>query len=72
MNFHGFLNGSTESQGGNYGYPECFAIWGTKIPELGSMKVGDQFSLTQSTSLNDSICASEFVAPRLTFQVRSR
>ena len=70
MNFHGFLNGSTESQGGNYGYPDCFALWGTNIPNVGSMKVGSQFSLTQSTTLNDSLCASNYVAPRLTFQVR--
>ncbi len=25
LNFHGFLNASTDDQGGNYGYPSCYA-----------------------------------------------
>jgi glucose/arabinose dehydrogenase len=71
MNFHGFLNGSTESQGGNYGYPDCFAVWDTNLPNLGSMKVGSQFALNPSSTLDDTTCAEKYVAPRLTFQVRT-
>ena len=69
MNFHGFLNGSTENQGGNFGYPDCLALWGTDVPDVGSMKVGSQFSHEESGSVNDTACANDFVAPRLTFQV---
>lgn len=68
MNFHGYLNGSTESQGGNYGYPHCFALWDTNIPDKGNMKVGSQFVLDPTAALNDTTCAEEYVAPRLTFQ----
>ncbi|KUJ20631.1 soluble quino protein glucose dehydrogenase [Mollisia scopiformis] len=68
MNFHGFLNGSTQDQGGNYGYPACFALWNTSIPDLGSLVVGDQFTLQQNATFNDSTCNEERVAPRLTFQ----
>lgn len=72
MNFHGFLNGSTESQGGNYGYPHCFALWNKNVPDVGGMKVGSQFALEQSATLNDTTCADDYVAPRLTFQVSPR
>lgn len=68
MNYHGFLNASTENQGGNYGYPLCFALWNTSIPDLGSLKVGDQFTLDQNATLNDTTCQTEKVSPRLTFQ----
>ncbi|KAE9377177.1 glucose sorbosone dehydrogenase [Stipitochalara longipes BDJ] len=67
MNYHGFLNSSTENQGGNYGYPYCFALWNTSIPELGTMKVGSQFALSQNATINDTFCANERVSPRLTF-----
>lgn len=68
MNFHGFLNGSTESQGGNYGYPHCFALWDTNLPDKGDMKVGSQFVLDPTATLNDTTCAEDYVPPRLTFQ----
>lgn len=68
MNFHGYLNASTEQQGGNYGYPSCFAVWNTSIPELGSLTVGSQFSVDQNRSLNDTTCANMYISPRLTFQ----
>ncbi len=71
MNFHGFLNGSTEDQGGNYGYPDCFALWGANVPDKGDMIVGSQFTLNPNNQLNDSTCAENYVAPRLTFQVLS-
>jgi glucose/arabinose dehydrogenase len=70
MNFHGFLNGS-EPQGKNYGYPDCFALWGGSIPDKGSMTVGSQFSLDTSGELTDAKCASDYVAPRITFQAHT-
>ena len=69
MNFHGVL-GSDDNKGGNFGYPDCFAVWSKDIPDLGNMTVGSQFALSQTDSLNDSTCAQKYVAPRLTFQVR--
>lgn len=71
MNYHGSLNGSTEKQGGNYGYPDCFALWGTDIPDIGNMTVGSQFALNPNNTLNDTTCAQAFVAPRLTFQAHT-
>ncbi|CAN8098108.1 unnamed protein product [Discula destructiva] len=72
MNWHGFLNGSTEDQGGNYGYPDCFAVWSTDIPERGNMTTGSQFALDPgSSTLNDSTCAQDRMAPRLTFQAHT-
>jgi len=68
MNYHGFLNGSTENQGGNYGYPYCLAVWSTNIPNNASLQTGDQMSLEQTSTSNDTFCKEERVAPRLTFQ----
>ncbi|KAI0133576.1 hypothetical protein BJ170DRAFT_166634 [Xylariales sp. AK1849] len=71
MNFHGFLNGSTDSQGGNYGYPDCFALWDTNVPDVGTMVVGSQFPQVQSASLNDTTCNDDRVSPRLTWQAHT-
>lgn len=72
LNFHGYLNGSTESQGGNYGYPDCFALWSTSsFPELGQLRTGDQFSVLQTDELNDRACATKYIAPRLTFEAHT-
>ncbi len=74
MNFHGTLadDDTKGNHGGNFGYPDCFALWGTNgVPNAGSLKVGNQFSLQQSNTLNDSVCNTDRVAPRLTFQVRA-
>jgi glucose/arabinose dehydrogenase len=68
MNFHGFLNSSTEHQGGNYGYPYCFALWNTSIPNAGTLTTGSQFTLDQNATINDTFCAEDRVPPRLTFQ----
>ena len=68
MNFHGFLNASTENQGGNYGYPSCYAVWNTSIPDPGNLTVGSQFTMDPNSTLNDTTCATQFVPPRLTFQ----
>jgi len=70
MNFHGFLNASTVSQGGNYGYPNCLALWDTNIPNRGSMTVGSQFAVdrtTQTLTVDDAACEAARVKPRLTF-----
>jgi glucose/arabinose dehydrogenase len=72
LNFHGYLNGTTEGQGGNYGYPDCYALWATSgFPNPGSLKTGDQFAVSQTDGLNDATCASRYVAPRLTFEAHT-
>ncbi|KAK7931366.1 soluble quino protein glucose dehydrogenase [Apiospora marii] len=71
LNFHGFLNASTEGQGGNYGYPDCFALWHDDIPDSQGLRVGSQFTQNQSSTLNDTTCSQERVAPRLTFQAHT-
>lgn len=49
---------------------QCVALYqATGVPNSQNLKTGVQFSSTQSTTANDSSCASNFVAPRLTFQV---
>ena len=67
LNFHGYLNSSTDHQGGNYGYPSCFSVWDTAIPDNSGLVVGDQFPMAQNSTLNDVICENNFVGPRLTF-----
>jgi glucose/arabinose dehydrogenase len=71
MNFHGYLNGTKYTQqGGNYGYPSCFAAWdvGT-IPNNTGLQVGTQFAIgNQNATINDTFCRNDRVAPRLTFQ----
>ncbi|KAF9874181.1 glucose sorbosone dehydrogenase [Colletotrichum karsti] len=57
-----------ETDAGNYGYPRCFAVWDTSIPLNDSLKVGDQFSMEQNNTMNDTRCHDDYVAPRLTFQ----
>ncbi|PSR84328.1 soluble quino protein glucose/sorbosone dehydrogenase [Coniella lustricola] len=76
MNFLGYLTNDSSpassmpsQQGGNYGYPDCFALWTTDgVPNVDSLTTGDQFSLNQTATLNDTTCAEDYVAPRLTFQ----
>jgi glucose/arabinose dehydrogenase len=68
LNFHGYLNGSTENQGGNYGYPRCYALWETEgFPLLGTMSTGNQFAISGANSITDKTCAMDYVPPRLTF-----
>lgn len=73
MNFHGYLNGSTEDQGGNYGYPQCVAVWSTdNFPVVGNLTTGKQFPLESTSSnevtiLSDADCETEYVAPVLSF-----
>ncbi|RTE73873.1 hypothetical protein BHE90_011696 [Fusarium euwallaceae] len=75
LNFHGFLNGSREDQGGNYGYPLCYTIWSTEdFPSLGDLETGDQFPADrragQSTPSDDE-CNTEYVPPVLAFQAHT-
>lgn len=67
MNFHGFLNGTTDNQGGNYGYPDCYAVWDPSASGLNSFQIGDQFTPSTSEVTTDSVCRDNYVAPRLTF-----
>lgn len=72
VNYHGVLGQESNTTGRNYGYPHCLALWNTTdFPDIGSMTVGSQFSFEESSETDDA-CNSEFVAPRLTFQVRLR
>jgi glucose/arabinose dehydrogenase len=69
LNFHGYLNGTeSEVQGGNYGYPSCFAAWNiTDIPEFDG-PVGTQFAIgEQNSTVNDTFCQNDRIAPRITF-----
>ncbi|KAF2739844.1 soluble quino protein glucose dehydrogenase [Polyplosphaeria fusca] len=75
MNFHGYLNGTeTEEQGGNYGYPDCYAAWNvSEIPDNDGLEVGMQFAIGEvegtkvNITVNDTSCREDHVAPRLTF-----
>jgi glucose/arabinose dehydrogenase len=69
MNFHGYLNGTkSDVQGGNYGYPSCFAAWqASEIPDYDGT-TGQQFAIgDQNATLNDTFCQHDRIAPRLTF-----
>lgn len=79
MNFHGYLNGSREDQGGNYGYPHCYTLWSTKdFPDLGNLKVGEQFpadrqsrQFKEDTNPTDEECKKEYIAPVMAFQAHT-
>ncbi|KAI9891168.1 MAG: hypothetical protein M1814_003011 [Vezdaea aestivalis] len=68
LNYHGLIN-STED-GGNFGYPTCFATWRPDdIPNKANLTVGAQFvPNTPNDTINDNFCARERLQPRLTFQ----
>lgn len=68
LNFHGFLNATTDHQGGNYGFPRCFAVWDPQeIPDNTGLTVGTQFAMTENSTITDELCAADYVSPRLTF-----
>lgn len=72
LNFHGYLNETGAGQGGNYGYPDCLALWSPdNFPELGGMVTGDQFDANNTGSPDDALCAANRVPPRLTFQAHT-
>jgi len=71
MNYLGtLLNNSYSGQGGNYGYPDCYAAWNvTEIPDNAGLETGTQFAIGAANStINDTTCQHARVAPRLTFQ----
>jgi len=71
LNYFGtLLNNTSANQGGNFGYPECFAAWNiSEIPNNTDLKTGVQFAIgTQNATNNDTSCQTERVAPRLVFQ----
>ncbi|KAK6206995.1 glucose sorbosone dehydrogenase [Colletotrichum tabaci] len=70
LNLLGAVANDTRTENGpaNYGYPRCFAVWDTSIPLNDSLRVGDQFSMEQNATMNDTRCHNDYVAPRLTFQ----
>jgi glucose/arabinose dehydrogenase len=72
LNYHGVL-GSSDHQGGNYGYPYCYTVWSTSgFPDLGSLEVGDQFALDSAPSnVTDTTCNTDHVTPRVAFQAHS-
>ncbi|KAI6375390.1 hypothetical protein MCOR25_002958 [Pyricularia grisea] len=70
MNSHGALNDSS-LHGRNYGYPDCFALWDTNIPDRGNLNTGSQFALGNIDGVNDEKCAKDYQAPRLTFQAHT-
>ncbi|KAK4062752.1 CAZyme family AA12 [Trichoderma aggressivum f. europaeum] len=72
LNYHGVL-GSSDHQGGNYGYPDCYTVWSTAgFPDLGILQVGDQFADDDAPpDVDDSSCNTEYVPPRIAFQAHS-
>lgn len=73
MNYHGTLSLSDEAddedQGGNYGYPFCHAAWNTSISDApADLVAGEQFSIFNNVTSNDTFCEQDFVRPRLTFR----
>jgi len=74
LNFLGYLTGTeSPNQGGNFGYPWCFAAWEVDdIPDNGNLTVGSQFAIDATTASNnenktDEFCAEQ-IPPRLSFQ----
>lgn len=67
LNFHGTANSTTD--GGNHGYPTCFALWDTNVPSAGNLTTGNQFvtKTDGSNGATDAQCNSNYIAPRLTF-----
>lgn len=67
LNFHGTANSTTD--GGNHGYPTCFALWDTNVPSAGNLTTGNQFvtKTDGSNGATDAQCNSNYVSPRLTF-----
>ncbi|EPS37012.1 hypothetical protein H072_9382 [Dactylellina haptotyla CBS 200.50] len=68
LNFHGSLLDNFER--GNYGYPNCFAVWAAnEIPDQSTVKLetGDQFSMYENSAMNDSLCEELYQPPRISF-----
>lgn len=74
LNFFGYLNGTAYAQqGGNFGYPWCYAAWDVAaLPNNTNLTVGSQFAIDAVSELGnmnrtDQYCAQQ-IAPRLSFQ----
>ncbi|SPO07480.1 related to L-sorbosone dehydrogenase [Cephalotrichum gorgonifer] len=65
LNFHG--KADERGDVGNYGYPYCYPLWDTDVPDNEGLRVGDVFSVTQNSTFNDTTCQEEYVPPRLVF-----
>ncbi|KAF3925130.1 hypothetical protein ABW20_dc0100797 [Dactylellina cionopaga] len=66
LNFHGSMLEDFER--GNYGYPNCFAVWAAnEIPDQDGLETGDQFSMYENRTLNDTTCKDLYQPPRISF-----
>lgn len=73
LNYHGTLE---NIEGGNYGYPMCYALWSTDapFPSLGDMTTGSQFAADREGNqslTNDTACNTAYKAPVLTLQAHT-
>ncbi|KAK6355465.1 hypothetical protein TWF696_004562 [Orbilia brochopaga] len=65
LNYHGLATDS--SNRGNYGYPECLAVWQVStLPNNGGLTTGRQFSNLTGSAPTDAQCAQR-QAPRISF-----
>lgn len=75
LNYHGTVDKPDDksTQGGNYGYPVCYAIWSTKnFPDLGTLTTASQFPDDDAPgNVTDAACNDQYVAPRLAFQAHT-
>lgn len=75
LNYHGTIDkpDDKKTQGGNHGYPVCYAVWSTKnFPELGDLKTASQFPDDDAPgNVTDAACNDEYVTPRLAFQAHT-
>ncbi|GMK57986.1 hypothetical protein CspeluHIS016_0500180 [Cutaneotrichosporon spelunceum] len=73
LNYHGTLD---NIEGGNYGYPVCYALWSADapFPALGDLKTGSQFAPDRNgnqSATNDTACNTDYKAPQLTFHAHT-
>ncbi|CAI4213410.1 unnamed protein product [Parascedosporium putredinis] len=64
LNMHS--RASDTSTGGNYGYPYCYPIWDTDVPDNEGLRTGDLFSVDEN-HITDEQCEEQTVEPRLVF-----
>ncbi|KAM3520685.1 hypothetical protein NHJ13051_006721 [Beauveria bassiana] len=66
-------NSNNKTQGGNYGYPVCYAIWSpANFPDLGALTTASQFPDDDAPgNVTDAACNDDYVAPRLAFQAHT-
>ncbi|KAH8709445.1 L-sorbosone dehydrogenase [Beauveria bassiana] len=84
LNYHGTVgqdddggggnnSNNNKTQGGNYGYPVCYAIWSpANFPDLGALTTASQFPDDDAPgNVTDAACNDDYVAPRLAFQAHT-